>query len=329
MPITAENPLHHHYDMLGQTSPMNPEKAKEEPDAETRRDDWWGGITRKGITKVFEEDLEQKEGLVNLAGGGLLPLLGDPKSDIWAAMTDIFETDEEIEIAGISFTKAQLELLGDFSRYLRDEKEISFICIDDRLMPGAEGHDPKNCSIHEGCGAAGAIEKAISQSVRFISAGSTVADMALSELGQVNKQKLVKGMEGAHETSTILVTFDPQALVVKPERFDKFREEKALPMNVTIPLQLIESYIAHRDLLDEKTNHNSLREALLNVLFKWNVDIAKAVIGNKAHNNDGGTSNVLVVAHTPLSLGQQPLDVLHSKLIDNSHTHDRYFIISD
>lgn len=285
-----------------------------------------------------KEYLTQAENIIHVYGGGIPLLFGSPESSVWAKIKQTAEqNDGEINVAGINFTTSELGLLGEFYRFLRDFENKSFTCIDDRLKIDSitHGNDTHGkCLVHQSCGAAAAVGRAIAESLATAGAGpADLEDIALKELGQTEKQPLAAGMESAHNTSTILLNFGSDGLVVKPDVFDTLVDEAALPMNVTIPLQLVESFAIYKLALDENTRAEGVRSSLPSALFKWNADIAKAVIGDKAHN-EGGSENILVVSYTPPDLGQQPLDVLHRYLIDpeaasrNKGLRDRYFILS-
>lgn len=288
-----------------------------EPEEMPKRDVFWGDLTRVTSDEDKKEYLVSTENLIHVSGGGIPLLFGNEQSNIWQAVVETASNNGgQIEFAGVTFSLDELKLLGEFYRFLRDKKKKSFTCIDDRLKVGQDGHDPKTCFIHEGCGAAGAIDATIKEALSSLISDTTVENLAVEELGQEKKQPLVEDMREAHETSVILITFGSNGQAVNPDRFDDFRDNNALPMNATIPLELVEDFISYIVSLDPVVNHSHKREELLSVLFKWNVDIAKAVINNKKHNHNGGAENILVVAHCPGELGHQSINVLRRYLIN-------------
>jgi len=113
-----------------------------------------------------QEWLQDIEGqLVFVAGGGLPLTFGSPDSEIWRSIESAAEKNgETINIAGISFTLAELRIMGDFYRFTK-ESGYSLHCIDERLE---DDLGSLNNQVHEHCGACAASHAAIVNKV-FIS----------------------------------------------------------------------------------------------------------------------------------------------------------------
>lgn len=224
---------------------------------------------QQDVAQAWGEIVAQPEALTDLserkvvfvAGGGLPSRFGIEKSEIWQAIAKRAENNN-IEIAGISFSLEDLTLLGDYYRFLRDDKGMSLHCIDERLVD-----DVANSSheVHDKCGACAAVAAAAGIE-------SKVEDVLLAELHQEAKQGVYEDMPD-HESMTILVDFHGSDVVLDEKRAE-LKAKKALPFNVSLPLELISEWA-------ETKGGNA--EALIKVLVKWNVQIARNII--EGHHN--------------------------------------------
>ena len=61
-------------------------------------------------------------------------LFGNATAEIWKAISDqVGVQEDKIEIAGILFARQELEALGEYYRWLKKQKGFNFHCIDERL----------------------------------------------------------------------------------------------------------------------------------------------------------------------------------------------------
>lgn len=201
------------------------------------------------------------------AGGALTLQFGDPDSPIWQAMVAHMENNA-IEVAGVSFSKQELEMIGDFYRFMHGESNgYTLHCIDERLE-GDEDHLEKE--VHVGCGACAAVGAA--------SKLENVEDLLLElskaqDSDDLEKQPIYADMPN-HDSMVVLVDLHGSDVVLGEARTD-LKDKHALPFNVSINLQKVAEYVVHTDV-----NHLLLVRALV----KWNAKIAQNIIAG--HHND-------------------------------------------
>jgi len=220
-----------------------------------------------------QEWLQDIEGqLVFVAGGGLPLTFGSPDSEIWRSIESAAEKNgETINIAGISFTLAELRIMGDFYRFTK-ESGYSLHCIDERLE---DDLGSLNNQVHEHCGACAASHAAIAE---YLAPGLNVEDLLVKELGEDGKQSIYKQMEAHHASIAVAIDFSGDEAVVDPAKRSKLMSSKALAFQVSLPVNLIENFLTVRG------NQDDEREMLLRTLVNWNVQIARNIIGG-GHNS--------------------------------------------
>lgn len=205
-------------------------------------------------------DLSEKN-VVFAAGGGLPSRFGVEESEIWQALSRNAQ-EGIVQVAGINFTLDDLALIGDYYRFLRDEKNFALHCIDERLVDDvAHG----STEVHDKCGACAAI--AAAGGIQ-----GNVEDILLAELGQESKQGVYDDMPD-HESLSILVDFHGADVVLGKKR-EELKAQKALPFNVSIPLEYVAQWAESR---------GQQAADLLPILAQWNVQIARNIIGG--HHN--------------------------------------------
>jgi len=212
-----------------------------------------------------------KSNVIFAAGGALVTKFGDEESEIWKNMVKVAGDDSKIEIAGVNFELDELSKMGSFYRYLK-EQGYKFHCIDERL-DGDEEH--LEDEVHEKCGACAAVGQATGL--------KSVEDKLLGEIGQKAKQEIYKDMPN-HESMVILVDLRG-ADVVLGELRSELKTAKALPFNASIPLDLIRQW---RSIGDEGN------QLLVSTLVKWNVMIARNIIGGD-HNTLKGLADKAII----------------------------------
>lgn len=240
------------------------EKTKDE------RDQVWTEIQEN-----FPENREILDNVLHVAGGGLPLVFGDDKSEIWQKIVESAGETGVVEIAGIKFTLDDLKLIGEFYNYAKSQS-YNFHCIDERLD---EKDENKVSCVHEHCGACGAVQALIENSLGIT---LPVENALVTALDMPGKQKLIKGTEREHATSTIMVTYADHAATIANNLKPSFIEKKALAMNITIPIGLIRKFYESKGDTDSPI---SSTEPIYNLLTRWNVGIARAVIGG-THNTE-------------------------------------------
>lgn len=207
--------------------------------------------------------------------GGALPLcFGVSDNQIWTKMTESAQ-ESRLNIAGIEFSLAELEQMGYFYRWLSGRGKV-LRCIDERL----DEEINVNAQVHCECGACNAVKAATS------SAEDIEALLASQQgLSEQDKQPLLPGMPN-HKAMTILIGLGPKGEAVKPDLRNEQKTNGTLAFNVSLPLELIGQYCKEQN-VDQK--------ALLTTLIRWNVQIARNIIGGN-HNDLQELANDTIVA---------------------------------
>lgn len=211
--------------------------------------------------------------LVFVAGGGLPLVFGNKDSQIWQAFSRVLEDNSEnIEVAGVSFSRNNFLLLGNFYRFLKGY-DCLFHCIDERLESSLEDISEE---VHEHCGACAASQAVISD--YLVDKEMTVEDILLKELGEENlgKQAIYSSMPD-HTSLVIFIDFDANKAVIAEEKRTILRENRALAFQVSFPIEKVAEFIETSGLDNDQKNN------LLEALVKWNVQIARNIIGGD-HN---------------------------------------------
>jgi hypothetical protein len=233
------------------------------------RDNCWAKMLSK-----HSEHMMPLDKILHFSGGGLILLFGDAatQNQIWSGLVEAAAKNRgNVEIFGVSFSLSELSMLGDFARFAYG-LGYKFHCIDERLDEDGQ-HD--DCLIHESCGAIGAVQEAI-----FVATGgkTDVEAEAMETFQQPVEQHFASEMSATrHETATIYVTYGTNGQCIQPKLRTQIREQNALPMNVTIPIELMAKFVKARNGV---VSLKSLQE----LVVKWNIGIARKVIGDE-HNS--------------------------------------------
>ncbi len=252
------------------------------------------------------------------AGGGLTTLFGKEDSQIWKDIQKA-SSNGEISIAGITFSIAGLQLMGDFYRFLRGSLD-GLQCIDERLQ---DSSDSKGKEVHEHCGACGAVHGAIQQ----VTGIHDMEDQALRELGQVSlgKQEIYKEMPN-HKSLTILVDLHGDDAVIDEKKRRQLMAVNALPFQVSLPVEKIQEFIAK----PRRGSNNGLDrveiDLLLTTLVNWNVRIARNIIGGNHNDLHARADQTLIVIDTR-NVAQGDLVAQLRQLIDQSVQHNKILLI--
>lgn len=205
------------------------------------------------------------------AGGGLVTRFGENESEIWKGLVEV-ATDGEVEVAGVGFSIKELEEMGDFYRYSK-ERGLCFHCIDERLEGDEECLEDE---VHSMCGACAAVGQATGL--------DGVEDKLCDELEQQTKQEVYEDMPN-HDSMVILVDLNGADVVLGKKR-EELKEKRALPFNASIPLDRVSQW-SEGD--EEKAKD------LISTLVKWNVQIARNIIGGDHNELQGLAKETIIV----------------------------------
>ncbi len=224
------------------------------------------------IKAAPQEWLQDLDGsLAFVAGGGLPLVFGQSESKIYQAMSQALESNGgDINIAGVVFKEAEIKVLGDFYRFLQ-QKGYNLHCIDERLEDDLGNEDRQ---VHEHCGACAASHAAIE---KFLGGEMHVEDLLLVDLGEtkIGKQQIYESMPH-HESLTVFIDFAGDDAIVDEAKRTLLRENHALSFQVSLPEKMIQEFLVQAG--------DSIKDSFLNALVKWNVQIARNIIGGD-HNH--------------------------------------------
>ncbi|MCC6711245.1 MAG: hypothetical protein IT416_02740 [Candidatus Pacebacteria bacterium] len=236
-------------------------------------------MSRRNLPKVVEEvykTLEKvKENpeewltdvasqLIFVAGGGLPLTFGSNDSKIWQALTvQAAENNGIVKVAEIDFSLRELSLLGEFYRGIRGDG-YSLHCIDERLKDDLESI---NKQVHERCGACAAIQAVVGDRL----AGDQVEDLLLVELGEevFGKQAIDDSMP-EHDSLSVFIDFHGDEAITDKVKRANLKNKHALVFQVSLPVKVISRFLEFR---------NEDQDLLLSALVKWNIQIARNIIG--------------------------------------------------
>lgn len=243
-----------------------------EIDLQTVREIWEQIVNEPDVYLVdmLKGQTEQK---IAFAAGGGLPRMFGTENDIWKKMLESME-NEQLTIAGVTFTKSELLALGDFYRYISKEG-IILHCIDERCVDDTINAESE---VHEQCGACAAVGAAIKAKT---AEAINVEEMLQTALHpNVPKQPIHPEMQHEHDSVVILIDLSGADIVNHASR-DELRAAHALPFNVSLPLELIQTYIDYLQGSNDDVHEQVV--TLVEALVKWNVQIASNIIGG-SHN---------------------------------------------
>lgn len=213
-------------------------------------------------------------------------------NELWKKMLASMK-DDHLTIAGVDFSKTELEVLGNFYRYIRGEN-IILHCIDERCV---DDLDNAGSQVHEHCGACAAVGSAINTVLNEV---VDVEDLLQAELNPgAPKQPIHPEMQNHHTSMVILIDLSGADIVNHTSR-EELRAANALPFNVSLPLEIIQTYIDQ--LVASDAESSTIVEILVLALTKWNVQIASNIIGG-SHNQlkDVASQTILVIDRRGIS----------------------------
>jgi hypothetical protein len=254
--------------------------------------------------------------IVFVAGGGLPLTFDNEESQIWKAIIRVAEDSNGfITIAGVSFALKELSLMGNFYRFVR-EAGYALHCIDERLVGSLSAVEKQ---VHEECGACAASHSVISY---FLEDNKIVEDILLDELGEetFGKQSIYDAMPD-HESLVVFIDFHGDEAIVDEDKRVELMNKKALPFQISLPIYIIKNFLKTRG--DNKNEE----EMLLNTLIKWNVQIARNIIGGDHNNLKEFADNSLFVIDQR-STGDKILVSRFREVISDVE-HSREVIIKD
>lgn len=249
-----------------------------------------------------DEYIASFDGLHFTAGGGLPLQFGNETSQIWQALVKAMDEQQHIEIAGISFSKTELAVMGEFYRWLRDVKQQHLHCIDERLAESPEHHSHE---VHDACGACAAAKAAAGVETNF-------EDVLLSELGQDNKEPIYTDMPN-HDSVVIYADLSGQGRAVAADKRAEMKAKHALAFNATLPVESIQEFVVET---------GADLPLLIVALAKWNVQIARNIIGghhNESHQHAAETRMVIDKRGVPANVELVTMiELALSKVVDQS-----------
>ncbi|MFZ5376486.1 MAG: hypothetical protein ACOZAN_02340 [Patescibacteria group bacterium] len=152
-------------------------------------------------------------------------------------------------------------------------------CIDERLD---NNRAYLLAEVHGECGACAALQKSLSS---FLGGDIwQVEDKLADEIvakGCTIKQPIFKDMHHLHTSVVIWLSFGSVQVVADDEQRNQLRQTSSLPFRVSLPLFLIKAFLENQ--LGNGQRSFDL-DGLLRVLVKWNVQIARNIIGGD-HNS--------------------------------------------
>lgn len=206
------------------------------------------------------------------AGGPLPAIFGSEQSHVWQLMSKaLAQNGEVMTIAGVEFSRRELELIGQFYRFLREDHKL--LCIDERLEISDE---EQPLEVHESCGACAATGAALKS---LLGAEVDVEAQLAGEISQEDLQAIYPDMP-LHTSLVVLVDLHADDVVASAEKRAELKRIGALPFTVSLPVGQIEAFLTDHA-------HQQDRQALIATLIKWNVNIARNIIGghhNTLHN---------------------------------------------
>jgi hypothetical protein len=235
-------------------------------------DKQWNTV-RENPTEYLEA--EKFKNTIFTAGGGLPLLYGNTESAVWQKLASVFAEKGSIEVAGVKFSQSDLELLGGFYRWLKNDKQkaLSQVCIDERVDLEAYATESDLPHTHEGCGAVAGTAGAMG-----ISAEELLTSVQMESGDQQGKIiPLRKEMVHQHTSLKIYVNTANDGRAIKIEKREELEKQKALPFHVSIPVELAREYA--------KGDAQVLQD-LLSVLVRWNVQIAQNIISGHSELQD-------------------------------------------
>jgi len=230
--------------------------------------------------KNFAEPADNRpDGIVFVAGGGVAELLGDDESKTWGKLkAQAEQNDDTVEINGIEFTISELELMGEFYRWLKQAGH----CIDERLD---EGHPNAKSKVHFDCGLAAAASGAVKGT------GEQLEDEAIDILRCEVKQPLLDYLTKNHFSLTVLIDTGNGHLAVREDKRQEMHDANALPFNVSLPLDRIANFL-------QEKQYEERADELMGALYKWNVQMAINIIyGHNAYKKQAEKDGMIIVVN--------------------------------
>lgn len=137
--------------------------------------------------------------------------------------------------------------------------------------------------MHEKCGACAAVEGAVGTI-------DNVEQVLLAEMEEtgVGQQTVYENMPD-HTSMVVLVDLRGDDVVVNTDKRQELQDKKALSFNVSLPLQFVAKFIESNGLSAEDS------QVLISALVRWNVQIARNIIGGDHNTLQTQAQNTLFV----------------------------------
>ncbi len=244
-----------------------------------RRDNFYAGLVKSPDLLLSTTDS------VHIAGGVLPVVFGEKENQLWREIVIAAGEKKSIQFVHQDFSLQELELIGEFARFLQEKGKIP-TCVDERLWY-ANGEYTK--LVHCDCGAC----KGIGQ---VIGAKSSVEDMLHREFAPgSNKRPIQPGMSD-HRSTTIYVDLGKDSRTLNREARLHARFEAGLPFHASFPIELLKAFIVLKRKSKEGFSDEN-QQILIQAWTKFNVGVPRAIIGG--HNRDAHLAdNTQIVLNT-------------------------------
>lgn len=241
-------------------------------------------------------------GVFYIAGGGLSSLFG-AENQLWDRMHAKLRSEgDSLTIAGVTFSGRELELIGEYARAMEADGKLPE-CIDERL--DEDLNDPNHLHVHKGCGAANAAGAAIGE--------GSVEDELVKIFQENGKMAIYDDMEQHHNSIVINVDLNGSHSAQGDLR-ESLKADNALSFNASINLGMIEMVAGVEDAV-----------AMLNAMVKWNVQIARNIIGGDHNAAKEHADKTIIVVNT---LGTKSPLVEQAKQLIGAVAHEKVLIIA-
>jgi hypothetical protein len=225
-----------------------------------KTDELWTGLRQNPERYIDTEKFAES---AFIAGGGLTLLFGEDNV-LWHKIEKFYETNEVAIIAGVPFTKTELELLGDFARFIGAK---ALLCMDERLETSGCSNQEEIPYVHNSCGAINAT------AATFAAFGVNVEE--INELLRVKRKEEQGGAEQGpdlpvyadmhhHEVTKILVYLVGGKSISEQKKVE-LKQNQGLPFQVSLSIEKIQQFADKYD-VDRKT--------LIKALVKFGAGIA-------------------------------------------------------
>ena len=209
-----------------------------------------------------------------MAGGGLALLFvedANGKSNpLREKIKKYYKTNETAKIAGVPFTQNELELLGNYARFIGAKASL---CMDERLE--TIGYDDQEAMpyVHKACGAIDAVATTFAVSVEEIN--ELLREKRKAEQGgkEQGPDLPVYPDMPVHEVTKILVYLTSGRAISEKVK-EELKQNQGLPFQISLSVEKIQQFV---------DKYGANRKDLIKALVKFGPGIALEIA--KGHHN--------------------------------------------